>query len=309
MMKKFLGGLLIACSLVGCAVDAGQAETKPAFDVASDDATIAASEGLSDSASRPTLMGEITPGPAVSEDFTRNKKYLAWYFDATAGQTIVLDVEGAGNNPELDTVAILYNATSTGRPSGASLAVNDDVSEGNVSSHISFKATETRRYVVVARRYDRGSRGTILVSLELRGRGTSCTQSSDCNAHQFCDTGATCGGSGTCTATEICPQMISPVCGCDGDTYTNECQANFAGTTVASDGDCGTSCPLTGVSCTPSCPGSGRIGGRPCRAGTFNSSTCTCEPLTDCRTTGCDSGESCSPCWGHFACIPRRAVC
>ncbi len=38
---------------------------------------------------------------------------------------------------------------------------------------------------------------------------------------------------------------------------------------------------------------------------------CNCVPNTptDCRTTGCESGTSCQPCWFNFACVPDGAVC
>lgn len=29
----------------------------------------------------------------------------------------------------------------------------------------------------------------------------------------------------------------------------------------------------------------------------------------DCRTTGCESGESCEPCWSTYACLPPGVVC
>lgn len=36
---------------------------------------------------------------------------------------------------------------------------------------------------------------------------------------------------------------------------------------------------------------------------------CIKDDHTDCRTTGCSSGHSCSVCWGTFACIPKGAMC
>ena len=69
-------------------------------------------------------------------------------------------------------------------------------------------------------------------------------QGKACPDKQFCDFApeAQCGAAdqtGTCKPLpEVCPELYSPVCGCDDKTYGNRCEANVAGVSVRKSGEC-----------------------------------------------------------------------
>lgn len=92
--------------------------------------------------------------------------------------------------------------------------------------------------------------------------GFACPSGQYCNYAVDPTTGSSCGATdalGECTAIPgACPDVVMPVCGCDGVTYGNACEAAAAGISVQHDGACtggGTSC--------------GGFGGATCPAGEY----------------------------------------
>lgn len=78
------------------------------------------------------------------------------------------------------------------------------------------------------------------------GNYTICASNSDCQATEFCKKAeGDCQGLGVCQPKpELCTILVDPICGCDGVTYSNECESDLAGVSIAHPGECVPSLPL-----------------------------------------------------------------
>ena len=75
------------------------------------------------------------------------------------------------------------------------------------------------------------------------GAGTTeahCLTNENCGFGLFCEKpNGLCKGPGRCDIRpQACPDIWDPVCGCDGQTYSNSCDANSAGVSVQHVGEC-----------------------------------------------------------------------
>jgi hypothetical protein len=115
---------------------------------------------------------------------------------------------------------------------------------------------------------------------------------------------------GVCEPDLNCPDISIPVCGVDGVTYGNPCEAEQAGVDIAYDGEC-----VVEVTCLDrGCPDGWtcdfcQSSGGDARWICLSPLAGACLPPNNCPEEGCPDGSYCGLCWISLECIPDGAVC
>lgn len=197
-------------------------------------------------------QGELALCDFTSEAVTRRNPYHFWSFSTDGCDDTLVDLASRAGD---DTYALLYRLD---RGAWRLIDRNDDCTSGTLSSCIE-RSLPAGEYLVGASTYDYVRYGVptpadYQLRVVCRDEGGVCSEPTvtacggrgleRCDEGEFCSIPPEnlCGradGPGTCARIpEACIALYDPVCGCDGRTYGNACNAAQHGVSVDYVGEC-----------------------------------------------------------------------
>lgn len=195
-----------------------------------------------------SFQGSIELCGGTSEETLSDRNGLHFYrFESDGCNDARLELRSLEGE---DMLLVLFEPFSGG---WVELTRNDDC-EGSLTQSCIRRGLSEGDYIVGVTTHGRFTNGgdigteyslTVSCHDEFACGFTDCTSDDECGAGRFCayDRIANCGeSSGACQVyPDVCSPDFDEVCGCDGNTYANECTAQARGVSVASDSACGVS--------------------------------------------------------------------